>query len=113
MSTSTGGRKRPRCAAEPSCSHRQRRGTPKRSMASIARGSAASLDVVENAISAGSLIALKNATIGMRNISMIGISTSRKNAASAIYSVTIMNARFCSTCRPLTPLPAERLACQL
>ncbi|MNC88361.1 hypothetical protein D3C83_41670 [compost metagenome] len=54
-----------------------RRGTPNASTDSIARGSAASLEVVENAISAGSLIALKNATIGMRNISITGIKTRR------------------------------------
>ena len=41
-----------------------RRGTPRRSIASIARGSAASLDVVENAMTAGSFTALMNLRIG-------------------------------------------------
>ena len=52
-----------------------RRGTPNASTDSIARGNAASLDVVENAISAGSLMARKNPMIGMRNISITGTST--------------------------------------
>ena len=41
-----------------------RRGTPSRSITSIARGSAASLDVVENAMTAGSLTALTNLRTG-------------------------------------------------
>ena len=61
-----------------------RRGTPSRSITSIARGSAASLEVVENAMSAGSLTALKNLRIGTRNISATGSSTTRMKTASAM-----------------------------
>ena len=49
-----------------------RRGTPRRSIASIARGSAASLDVVENAMTAGSFTALKNLRIGTLKSSATG-----------------------------------------
>ena len=46
-------------------------------MTSIARGSAASLEVVENAITAGSLTAMKNFRIGTLNRIITGRSTSR------------------------------------
>ena len=60
-----------------------RRGTPSRSITSIARGSAASLEVVEKAMIAGSLTALMNLRIGTRKISATGSSTTRTNAARA------------------------------
>ncbi len=60
-----------------------RRGTPSRSSTSIARGSAASLDVVEKAMIAGSRTARTNFRIGTLNISAIGSSTATKNTISA------------------------------
>ena len=61
-----------------------RRGTPNTSTHSIARGSAASLDVVENAISAGSLIALKNAPIGMRNMIIYELESDYSNYLASL-----------------------------
>ena len=52
-------------------------------MTSIARGSAASLDVVEKAMIAGSFTAFTNLRIGTRKISATGSSTTRMKAASA------------------------------
>ena len=60
-----------------------RRGTPNASMACIARGSAASLDAVEKAMSAGSRTRFTNAASGMRKTSATGTSTNRMNTASA------------------------------
>ena len=53
-------------------------------MTSIARGSAASLEVVENAMIAGSFTALMNLRIGTLKISAIGRSTARMKNASAM-----------------------------
>ena len=60
-----------------------RRGTPNASTHSIARGRAASDDVVEKAMSAGSLMAFRNPAIGILNIIITGTSTSTKNTISA------------------------------
>ena len=60
-----------------------RLGSPKRSSDSIARGKAASLDAVVNAISHGSLTKLQNRAIGMRAISATGSRTSSTNTISA------------------------------
>ena len=60
-----------------------RRGTPSRSSSSIARGSAASLDVVENAIIAGSCTARTNLRSGTRKISATGTNTTSRSTASA------------------------------
>ena len=54
-----------------------RRGQPSRSITSIARGSAASLEVVENAMIAGSRTALMNLRTGTLNSIATGISTPR------------------------------------
>ena len=77
-----------------------RRGTPSRSRTSIARGSAASLEVVENAMTAGSLTALMNFLSGTLNISAIGRKTPRISTASAMYNVATSHARLYSTPRP-------------
>ena len=60
-----------------------RRGTPSRSSTSIARGSAASLDVVEKAMIAGSFTALMNLRSGTLKMSAIGRKTARISTASA------------------------------
>src|SRR3984957_13658862 len=65
-----------------------RRGTPSASMASMARGSAASDVDVENAISAGSRTARKNALSGTPVISATGTRTATQNTISATYSVS-------------------------
>ena len=74
-----------------------RRGTPSRSSTSIARGNAASLDVVENAMIAGSRTARTNFRIGTLNISAIGRNTARKKTISAPYSVSTSSPRFLRT----------------
>src|SRR5690349_3926838 len=80
-----------------------RRGTPKPSMACMARGRAASDDAVENAISHDSRTAFQKATIGMRKISATGMSTASTNTSSAPYSVSTRIPRLRRTPIPLCP----------
>ncbi len=69
----------------------------------MARGSAASLDVVEKAMMAGSLTALMNLRIGTLKMSAIGRRTSSTNAASARYSVATSHARLTRTRNSAVP----------
>jgi len=80
-----------------------RRGTPIASIDCIANGSAASEEVVENAINAGDLTARRKRRIGTLNNQAIGSSTTRKNTAKAPYKVRISFPRFRSTPKPLWP----------
>ena len=60
-----------------------RRGTPRRSIDSIARGRAASLEVVLKAIAAGSRTACTNLRSGTRKASATGTNTAPISTSSA------------------------------
>ena len=64
------------------------RGTPMASIASMARGRAASELAVPKAIVTGSATAFRNVRSGTRKISAIGSSTPRMKTISAAYSVS-------------------------
>ena len=73
-------------------------------MRCIASGSAASDDVVVNAMSAGSLTAARRtAGCGMRAMSAAGTSATSAKTISAPYSVSTSLPRFTSTSMPLWP----------
>src|ERR1051325_6580513 len=80
-----------------------RRGTPRRSMFSIAFGSADSDDVVANAIVAGVFTARKKSRIGTRAMSATGSSTQTRKTISAPYNVPTSCARLLSTFTPAWP----------
>ena len=80
-----------------------RRGTPIASICSIALGSAASEEAVENAINAGSFTAPMNRASGIRAMRAIGSSTITPNSTSAPYNVNTRMPRLCRTLRPTLP----------
>ena len=80
-----------------------RRGTPIASICSIAFGRAASDEVVENAIRAGSFTALRNGRRGTRASLATGSSTTSPKTTSAPYSVSTSRPRLPSTLRPPCP----------
>ncbi len=80
-----------------------RRGTPSRSMFSIAFGNADSDEVVANAIVAGVFTARIKSRSGTRKISATGSSTKTRKKISAPYSVPTSMPRFLSTLRPEWP----------
>ena len=77
-----------------------RRGTPIRTIFSIAFGSADSEEVVANAIEAGVLTALIKSTTGTLKISAIGSKISTANAINAPYKVKTNAPRFFKTPKP-------------
>ena len=78
-----------------------RRGTPNASMRCIASGSAASDDVVEKAMIAGSRTWRMKPRIGIRASSATGSSARRTNAISAPHSVPTSLSSGSSTVSPL------------
>src|SRR6185437_12621838 len=80
-----------------------RRGTPKRSISSMANGSAASDDAVENAMSHGSLTARMKRRTGTRASVATGHNTPTANTTSATYSVPTSSPSPRNTPNPFLP----------